>query len=95
MFKEITEVMRMQMAHDIANGASALDWAQSVLSVEHVELQEAARLHVEKLHDIAMTLCGSRVLEVYGPEEVMEPFQQPVEHRPAYHDAEALQQEAT
>ena len=73
MFKEITEAMRMQMAHDIVDAASALDWAQSVLTVEHVELQTAAKLHVEKLHDIATDLCGSRVLEVYGPEEMLDP----------------------
>ena len=75
MFNEITEAMRMTMAHEIANAASTLDWAQSVLSVEHVELQAAAKLQVEKLHDIAMHLSGSRVLEVYGPEEMLDPVQ--------------------
>jgi len=96
MFKEITEAMRMQMAHDIAHGASLLDGisANVATMLTHDEYIEA-KSFVEKLHDIAMTLCGSRVLEVYGPEEVMEPFPQATEQMPAGGgDADALQQEA-
>lgn len=66
----ITEQKRMELAGQIADAASCLDWIGTKDTVMTDKLLGEAKAHSEKLHDIATMLAGSRVLEIYGPEEV-------------------------
>lgn len=102
MLDEITEAMRMQFAEKLRDAAVLLDELTTdgsfrvgdVLHVIGSDLAEA-KAAAQHIHDIAMHLAGSRVLEVYGPEEVLDPYPQaaPAQIIP-HHDCEALDQEA-
>ena len=67
---EITEAQRMEWAQQLARAAACLDWLSSEVAIISPEERLEGKAFVETMHTIAMTLCGPRVLEIYGPDEV-------------------------
>lgn len=57
------------MAYQIATAAGCLDWVGRKETVMNDALLAEAKAHAEALHHIAVDLAGSRVTEIYGPDD--------------------------
>jgi hypothetical protein len=63
----LTDQQRFDMASDIANAASCMDALKNIHApAKRAELRAEAAAHVERLHDIAALLAGSRSSEIYA-----------------------------
>lgn len=60
---QLTEQQRYDMASDIATAAGYMNW----MKLSHTpEVRDGATAQINRLHEIAATLAGSRSAEIYA-----------------------------